>query len=150
MHRFPAALAVTLMLLGGLFALARPAAAAPAEQFSVSGCYDFGGGVLFCDELTGVAKENASASGNTTTFQHVKGCTEVFVDGVLVNRRCFTDLYTAHQQDGESQVTHLRGRSTTTFDFQGTTYNCTYSYNLLYVNGEFVHSHDRPVCDPPL
>jgi len=138
--------AVVLML--GILSVAQPAAAAPAQPFSVNECSP-PGPVVYCYQAKGVIIFNVTPSGNATYIDNREECSQITRSGVVVQDVCNKRNYVVHARDGEEQVVHYRGVSEQTYVLSGTTYTCTGSYNAIYVSGEVRHDHYQFECNPP-
>jgi hypothetical protein len=129
--------AFTLML-GGMLAVANPAAAAPAQPYSYEECFEevdekTGYRLTECYVDKGVMQFIETPSGNIKVSDHGSYSTEFYVEGELVYSASGNFHYTTLIRNGEAQVdlTLMRFEST----YNGST--CTGSLHFVYTNGEY-------------
>ena len=145
------ALLTVVILMLGVTTVAPPAAATAAEPYQLSDCMDVGGGVESCVEIHGVLQANETPSGDTQYQLSGKLCfTTTAPTGEVVEEGCLKSNFMLHQQDGEVQVYHTNQKNDFAFEYQGTNYECTFSSNITYANGELRHDDLQAECNPSL
>jgi hypothetical protein len=130
--KFMMLLTVLTLMATGSFALASPAAAAPAEVYSESWTYDYGDGYVVTYAVRGVTQLVDSGKTQKWTFNGEWIYTATY-NGEPVYSDVYEDHYTQVVRAGELQVDHPRGTSFSYGDY----YSCTYSYGYIIANGEF-------------
>ena len=146
MHRTNIVFLTAVILLLGVTTFAPPASAARgngADPYRISACLDIGGDLELCVTAKGVSKEHETPSGNTQRHQTRHSCYTITITttGEVIEERCIKDNFVLHQKDGEDHVYHGTVKQAFAFTHQGTWYECMYSYNVTYANGEFRHEH---------
>jgi hypothetical protein len=137
MHtRITLLLAAFSLLLGGLLAVASPAAAAPAETYRFDECFEeVEDGDLYteCYQDRGVMHYNETPSGNINTSDNGRFSTQFYINGELIYSASGNFHYTTVIRNGEEQVAITHSRFETTYE--GMT--CTGSIQFIYTNGEY-------------